>query len=66
MNRHGLMDLGRVPWKKKRAGKQRDQSMPGSRVTGNQFVNLVAAMLAIREPRTNSIDDVNLSKEQTE
>jgi hypothetical protein len=44
------MDLSRVPWEKKRAGKQRDQSMPGSRVTGNQFVNLVAAMLTAHAP----------------
>jgi hypothetical protein len=41
----GLADLSRVPSKKKCPGEPRDQSMPGSDVTGNQFVNLVAAML---------------------
>jgi hypothetical protein len=44
------MDRSRVPSKKKRAGKQRDESMRGSDVTGDQFVNLVAAMLTAHAP----------------
>jgi hypothetical protein len=46
----GLMGLSRIPSKKKRTGKQRAQSMPRSQVTGNQFVNLVAAMLTAHAP----------------
>jgi hypothetical protein len=44
------MDRSRVPSHKKRAGKHPDKSGPGSRVAGNQFVNLIAAMLTTHAP----------------
>jgi hypothetical protein len=45
-----LMNRSRVSSKEKRAAKHADKSVPGYQVAGNQFVNLIAAMLTAHAP----------------